>query len=139
MFRLFERILFWVASRASVSATSLWQSGRPVRRSELRSEDCITTNRRAFAARSFLLRLVAAGAMVLSVALLSRAGGPKNVAGTSYFQAGAAGQPLVWAQGTITYYTDQGDLSPLLPNAAANDFVAAVFSVWTSVPTAAIT
>jgi hypothetical protein len=77
--------------------------------------------------------------MVLFVALLSRAGGPKNVAGTSYFNASVTGQPLVWAQGAITYYTDQGDLSPLLPNASANDFVAAVFSVWTSVPTAAIT
>jgi hypothetical protein len=93
----------------------------------------------ALATRSFLFRLALAAVMILFVALLSRAGGPKNVAGTTYFQASATGQPLVWTQGAITYYTDQGDLSPLLPNASANDFVAAVFSVWTSVPTAAIT
>ncbi|HTS34475.1 MAG TPA: Ig-like domain-containing protein [Candidatus Solibacter sp.] len=49
-----------------------------------------------------------------------------------------AGQPLVWPQGLITYYTDQGDLSPILPNADANSFVADAFSQWTSVPTAAI-
>jgi hypothetical protein len=105
----------------------------------LRSEDSITTERKAFAPRSFFVRLAVAAAMILFVALLSRAGGPKNVAGTSYFQASATGQPLLWTQGAITYYTDQGDLSPLLPNASANDFVAAVFSVWTAVPTAAIT
>ena len=96
-------------------------------------------DRKMFVARSFFVRLALAAAMILFVALLSRAGGPKNVAGTSYFQASATGQPLIWTQGAITYYTDQGDLSPLLPNASANDFVAAVFSVWTSVPTAAIT
>ena len=38
----------------------------------------------------------------------------------------------------ITYYTDQGDLSPILPNASANAFVADAFSQWTSVPTAAV-
>lgn len=91
------------------------------------------------AARSFLLRLAAAAAMILFVALLSRAGGPKCVAGTSYFNSNTTGQPLVWPQGLITYYTDQGDLSPILPNASANSFVASAFSVWTSVPTAAIT
>lgn len=105
----------------------------------MRPEDSTITKRVELAACSILLRLAAAAAMVLFVALLSRAGGPKNVAGASYFESSVTGQPLVWAQGGITYYTDQGDLSPLLPNASANDFVAAVFSVWTSVPTAAIT
>jgi hypothetical protein len=92
-----------------------------------------------FTARSFLCKLAATAAMILFVALLSRAGGPKNVAGTSYFNSGSTGQPLVWPQGLITYYTDQGSLSPILPNASANSFVASAFSVWTSVPTAAIT
>jgi hypothetical protein len=97
------------------------------------------TTRPTFAARSFLLRLAAAAAMIFFGALLSRAGGPKNVAGTSYFDSNTTGQPLVWPQGIITYYTDQGNLSPILPNASANSFVASAFSVWTSVPTAAIT
>lgn len=88
--------------------------------------------------RVFLLRLALAAAIVLGFAILLRAGGPKCIAGTSYFDPTVAGQPLTWPQGQITYYTDQGDLSPILPNASANSFVAAAFNIWTSVPTAAI-
>ncbi len=36
------------------------------------------------------------------------------------------------------YYTDQGDLSPVLPQVEANALVADAFSRWTSVPTAAL-
>ena len=39
-------------------------------------------------------------------------------------RSSTTGQPLVWPRGLITYYTDQGDLSPILPNASANSFVA---------------
>ena len=92
----------------------------------------------AFTARSFLLRLAVAVAIVLFFAVLSRAGGPEYVAGTSYFDSTTTGQPLVWPQGQITYYTDQGDLSPILPNASANPFVADAFVQWTGVPTAAL-
>ena len=95
-------------------------------------------NRMAFTARPFLLRLALPATMILFVVLLCRAGGPKCIAGTSYFDPTTTGQPLVWPQGTITYYTDQGDLSPILPNASANSFVAAAFSQWGSVPTAAL-
>jgi hypothetical protein len=93
----------------------------------------------AYTVRSFLLRLAAAFTIVLLSGLLARAGGPKNVAGTSYFDPSTTGKPLVWPQGTITYYTDQSDLSPILPNGAANSLVADAFGQWTSVPTAAIT
>jgi hypothetical protein len=89
--------------------------------------------------RPFLLRLVLAVGIILFFALLSRAGGPKYVAGTSYFDSTVTGQPLIWPGGIITYYTDQGDLSPILPNASANTFVASAFALWTSVPTAAVT
>ena len=89
-------------------------------------------------ARVFLLRLAVAVAGIFLFAIVTRAGGPKCVAGTSYFDPTVTGQPLTWPQGGITYYTDQGDLSPLLPNASANSFVAGAFSVWTSVPTAAL-
>lgn len=92
----------------------------------------------ACATRPFLLRLALACGVVLCCALLSRAGGPKNVAGANFFDPTVMGQPLSWPQGVITYYTDQGDLSPLLPNVSANSFVAGAFSVWTSVPTAAV-
>ena len=93
----------------------------------------------AASARSFLVRFALSVAVILIFAMLARAGGPKNVAGTSYFDPSVEGQPLVWPQGLIAYYTDQGDLSPLLPNASANALVASAFSQWTAVPTAAIT
>src|ERR1700741_2299343 len=67
-----------------------------------------------------------------------RGGGPKCVGGNSYLDPTMTGQALTWPQGLITYYTDQGDLSPILPNVSANSFVAGAFSVWTSVPTAAL-
>jgi hypothetical protein len=92
----------------------------------------------AYTTRPFLLRLALAAGIVLLGALVCRAGGPKYVAGTSYFDPGVTGQPLTWPQGVITYYTDQGSLSPLLSNSSANSFVASAFSVWTSVSTAAL-
>src|ERR1700722_17614155 len=88
--------------------------------------------------RPLLLRVAIALAIVLCFALLSRAGGPEYVAGTTYFTSAAPGQPLVWAAGQILYFTDQGDLSPILPNASANAFVANAFAQWASVPTAAV-
>src|ERR1700747_2211988 len=82
----------------------------------------------------------AALALVLLIVLveLARAGGPQYVAGVSYFNAGLAGQPITWAGGAITYYTDQGDLSPLPRRPDAVTFVAEAFSRWTQIPTAAI-
>jgi hypothetical protein len=67
-----------------------------------------------------------------------RAGGPEYVAGTSYFTAGLAGRPVTWRNGTINYYTDQGDLSPVLHGADADAFVADAFSRWSGIPTAAV-
>lgn len=88
--------------------------------------------------RSFLLRLALAAAIIFLFALLSRAGGPKDVAGAAYFNSTMNGQPLTWPQGSITYYTDQGALSPILSNTGANGLVANAFSLWTSVSTAAV-
>jgi len=105
----------------------------------MRTNQASTARHATSAARLFLLRLAAAAAMVLLFTVLSRAGGPKYIAGASYFDPSVTGQPLLWPQGAITYYTDQGDLSPVLLNASANAFVANAFSVWTAVPTAALT
>ncbi len=95
----------------------------------------------AFTPHSFFLRLAWwAAAIFFSVIFVpaAGAGGPKNVAGTSFFDPTTSGQPLVWPLGQITYYTDQGDLSAYLPNASANVLVADAFSQWTSVSTAAL-
>lgn len=92
----------------------------------------------ASTARVFLLRLSLATGIVLLCVMNGRAGGPKCVAGASYFDSSTTGLPLTWPMGQIIYYTDRGDLSPILPNASANNFVASAFNVWTSVPTAAV-
>src|SRR5438874_1793377 len=76
--------------------------------------------------------------LILFLPQMGSAGGPHYVAGVSYFDAGTKGIPLTWAQGAITYYTDQGDLSPLLLHAGADAFVADAFSRWTSITTAAV-
>jgi hypothetical protein len=104
----------------------------------VRSEEVTMPNRMATTARSLLLRLALTVTLVFLFVMISRAGGPKCVAGTSYFDPTTTGQPLLWPQGAITYYTDQGDLSPVLPNASANTFVAGAFGQWTAVSTAAL-
>jgi hypothetical protein len=91
-----------------------------------------------FQAQSLLWRLGLAGLLVLLYAELARAGGPKYIAGVSFFNSGLAGHPITWSGGTVTYYTDQGDLSPLLPGASADSFVADAFSRWTGISTAAV-
>ncbi len=94
---------------------------------------------KSVAVRSFLLRLASAAVIVLFFAAVARSGGPEYVAGSSYFNSGTMGQPITWSLGQVNYYTDQGDLSPILPNASANALVASAFSQWTSVSTAALT
>src|SRR5581483_8985181 len=69
---------------------------------------------------------------------VATAGGPQLVAGASYFDPAVKGTPLIWAQGSVRYYTDQGNLSGLLPGPSADAFVANAFSLWTSIPTAAV-
>ena len=81
------------------------------------------------------LMICAATAGFVSLAF---AGGPKYVAGVSYFSPGTAGTPLTWAQGQVNYYTDQGDLSPILPGPSADALVADAFSQWTTISTAAV-
>ena len=88
--------------------------------------------------RLFLLRLAFAATILFLCTLASRAGGPARVAGSAYFDSSVEGRPLTWSQGRITYYVDQGNLSPVLPNSDANALVASAFSQWTSVPTAAL-
>lgn len=69
---------------------------------------------------------------------VARAGGPRWVAGSSYFDTTAKGKPIVWANGQVTYFTDLGALSPQVSQAQANTMVATAASVWSAVPTAAV-
>ena len=77
-------------------------------------------------------------AILLHLASLANAGGPAYVSGASFFDPSTVGSPLIWAQGTLSYYTDQGDLSTVLPGVSADTFVANAFSLWTAIPTAAL-
>ena len=76
--------------------------------------------------------------LLLFLVRVARAGGPAYVAGASYFDSTVNGTPLTWLGGTISFYTDPGDLSPQLPHSVADAFVADAFSRWTQVPTAAL-
>ncbi len=49
--------------------------------------------------------LVALAIVLLPQAIL--AGGPKFIAGSSYFNPAATGQPVHWAGGQVNYYVDQ--------------------------------
>jgi hypothetical protein len=91
----------------------------------------------------WMLRLLGIG-IALSLAMLiglpqhAQAGGPRDIAGTVYFESTSKGTPLTWAQGTISYYTDRGALSADLTEPAADALVADAFSRWTSISTAAV-
>ena len=52
------------------------------------------------------------------------AGGPRWVAGSSYFNSSVKGQPIVWANGQVSYYTDLGALSAKVSQTQANAMVA---------------
>jgi len=67
-----------------------------------------------------------------------RAGTPAFIAGSGY-DLGVEGQPLVWANASVQYYTDQGDLSPILTNAQADALVATAVAPWTSAPGVGLT
>jgi hypothetical protein len=67
------------------------------------------------------------------------AGGPKYVAGVSYFNAGVLGQPVHWAGGQVNYYVDQGPLNNSVTNQQATAMVDAAAALWSAVPTAGVT
>lgn len=67
------------------------------------------------------------------------AGGPKHVAGTSYFNPGVIGQPVRWVNGQVNYYVDQGPLSATVTNQQATAMVDAAAALWNAIPTAGVT
>jgi hypothetical protein len=89
-------------------------------------------------ARAMGLLIAPALLLILFGAEAAHAGGPRWVAGSSYFQASKMGQPVVWANGQVTYYTDLSDVSAEVTQVQANAMVAAAAAVWNGVPTAAV-
>ncbi len=86
-------------------------------------------------------KLVATGlASILGcvVCMPACAGGPRFVAGSTYFDPATKGQPVLWAGGAITYFTDQGSLGSTVSNAEANQTVAAAAAAWNAVATAGV-
>jgi hypothetical protein len=65
------------------------------------------------------------------------AGGPKWIAGSSYFDPAVMGKPVHWA-GPLNYYVDRGPLNNLINNQQATAMVDSAAALWSSVPTAAI-
>lgn len=63
------------------------------------------------------------------------AGGPAFVAGSG-FDPSAKGRSLTCVNGRVQYFTDQGDLSPVLTNTQADAFVADAFTRWTTISAA---
>jgi hypothetical protein len=69
---------------------------------------------------------------------VSGAGGPKYVAGSSFFDPAVMGQPVHWANGRVNYYVDQGALNANIDNARATSMVDAAAALWAAVPTAGV-
>lgn len=83
-------------------------------------------------------RIILFTLVLLCAVQIAHAGGPRWVAGSSYFNGSAKGQPIVWSNGQVIYYTDLGNLSAQMNQAQANAMVATAAAVWSSVPTAAV-
>jgi hypothetical protein len=83
-------------------------------------------------------RILSVAVFLVCGAITTQAGGPAFVAGSGY-TAGVEGQSLIWANGSVQYYTDQGDLSAILRGAQADTFVATAFSAWTTISGVALT
>ena len=66
------------------------------------------------------------------------AGGPRWVAGVSYFSPAVLGQPVIWQSGQVQYFVDRGPLGPV-SNTQATAMVDAAAALWSAVPTAAVT
>jgi hypothetical protein len=91
-----------------------------------------------FVRRSLLRLVVSLLALALAPAV-SRAGGPKYIAGASYFDPAVLGQPVHWSGGLVRYYVDQGPLNSQVTNQQATAMVDAAAALWSAVSTAGVT
>jgi len=88
--------------------------------------------------RGWLTRAAAVSLLALAPGV-AFAGGPKYVAGTTFFNPAVVGQPVVWSAGQVNYYVDQGPLSSTVSNQQATAMVDAAAALWNAVPAAAVT
>ena len=72
--------------------------------------------------RRFLVRC-GAGILLVSGPVGLVAGGPKYVAGASFFNPAVAGRPVHWAHGQVNYYVDLGPLNGSINNQQATAMV----------------
>ena len=78
------------------------------------------------------------GLVLLLAPAFALAGGPKYVAGSSFFNPAVLGQPIHWPAGQLNYYVDQGPLNASVTNQQATAMVDAAAALWSAVPTAAV-
>jgi hypothetical protein len=84
-------------------------------------------------------RRLAVALFVTILAPAAHAGGPKYVAGVSFFNPAVLGQPIHWSGGQVNYYVDRGPLSSSVTNQQATAMVDAAAALWSAVPTAGVT
>jgi hypothetical protein len=81
-------------------------------------------------------------AVVLLLGLIAptsvMAGGPRRVAGISFFDPAVVGQPIHWPGGLVRYYVDQGPLNGSVSNVQATAMVDAAAVLWSGVSTAGV-
>ncbi|MGB6742579.1 MAG: IPT/TIG domain-containing protein [Terracidiphilus sp.] len=82
---------------------------------------------------------LAAIPLLALVSTAAQAGGPKYVAGASFFNPAVMGQPVHWSGGQLNYYVDQGPLNSGISNQQATAMVDAAAALWSAVPTAGVT
>jgi hypothetical protein len=78
-------------------------------------------------------------ALLVLAPAIAFAGGPKYVAGGSFFNPAVLGQPIHWAGGQVNYYVDRGPLNSSVSNRQATAMVDAAAALWSAVPTAGVT
>jgi hypothetical protein len=98
----------------------------------------ISAGQRAAAVHRLAIHLCLLALLVLAHPA-AFAGGPKYVAGVSFFNPAVLGQPLHWPDGKVNYYVDRGPLSGSVTNQQATAMVDAAAALWSAVPTAAVT
>jgi hypothetical protein len=76
-------------------------------------------------------RILWVATFLICIAVASHAGGPAFIAGSGY-ASGVEGQALVWANASVQYFTDQGNLSPIVSGAQADALVVNAFGAWTT-------